>query len=59
MRVESAGLRGPGGAAFPTGVKLRSIHDRSAPRYIVANGQEGEPASLEDRWLLRSGLTSF
>jgi NADH:ubiquinone oxidoreductase subunit F (NADH-binding) len=51
--IESAGLRGRGGAAFPTGVKLRSVHDRAAPRYIVANGEEAEPASVKDRWLLR------
>ena len=51
--VESSGLRGRGGAAFPTGVKMRSVHDRPGPRYIVANGEEGEPASVKDRWLLR------
>lgn len=51
--IESAGLRGRGGAAFPTGVKLRSVRDRSGPRCVVANGEEGEPASIKDRWLLR------
>src|SRR4051794_6087922 len=51
--VESAGLRGHGGAAFPTGVKLRTVADREGPRYLIANGEEGEPASIKDRWLLR------
>jgi NADH:ubiquinone oxidoreductase subunit F (NADH-binding) len=51
--VESAGLRGRGGAAFPTGVKLRAVRERPGPRCIVANGEEGEPASIKDRWLLR------
>jgi NADH:ubiquinone oxidoreductase subunit F (NADH-binding) len=51
--VESAGLRGHGGAAFPTGVKLRTVADRDGPRYLIANGEEGEPASIKDRWLLR------
>jgi hypothetical protein len=35
--VEAAGLRGRGGAAFPAGVKLRSVADRPSPRYVVAN----------------------
>jgi len=52
--IESAGLRGRGGAAFPTGVKLRSVAGRPGPRYVVANGEEGEPASVKDRWLLRA-----
>lgn len=51
--IEWAGLRGRGGAAFPTGVKLRSVAGRPGPRYVVANGEEGEPASVKDRWLLR------
>jgi len=51
--LESAGLRGRGGAAFPTGVKMRSVRDRPGPRYLIANGEEGEPASVKDRWLLR------
>jgi NADH:ubiquinone oxidoreductase subunit F (NADH-binding) len=52
--VESAGLRGRGGAAFPAATKLRSVAGRDGPRYAVANGEEGEPASLKDRWLLRT-----
>ena len=51
--VESAGLRGRGGAAFPAGVKMRAVRDRGGPRYLVANGEEGEPAPVKDRWLLR------
>jgi NADH:ubiquinone oxidoreductase subunit F (NADH-binding) len=51
--IESAGLRGRGGAAFPAGVKLRSVAGRPGPRFVVANGEEGEPASVKDRWLLR------
>ena len=56
--VESSGLVGRGGAAFPLAVKLRSVRDNGVAAgrgtVIVANGEEGEPASIKDRWLLRN-----
>ncbi|MDR3665083.1 MAG: NADH-ubiquinone oxidoreductase-F iron-sulfur binding region domain-containing protein [Mycobacterium sp.] len=54
-QIELAGLRGRGGAAFPMAVKLRTVRDaRRGGRdtVAVANGEEGEPASVKDRWLL-------
>nr|WBO82683.1 Fe-S-binding domain-containing protein [Streptomyces sp. SBE_14.2] len=52
-RIDAAGLRGRGGAGFPAAVKLRAVRDAAAPKVVVANGEEGEPGSVKDRWLLR------
>lgn len=49
--LERAGLRGKGGAGFPAAVKWRTVA-RAAQSVVVANGEEGEPASFKDRWLL-------
>jgi NADH:ubiquinone oxidoreductase subunit F (NADH-binding) len=50
--LEAAGLTGRGGAAFPTHLKMRGVLAGSAPRIVVANGAEGEPASHKDKTLL-------
>ncbi len=50
--VERSGLRGRGGADFPTAVKLRSVAERRQGAALVINGSETEPASAKDRLLL-------
>jgi NADH:ubiquinone oxidoreductase subunit F (NADH-binding) len=52
--VEASGLRGRGGAAFPTGVKLRAVATQRQRPVVVVNGVEAEPASGKDRALLRA-----
>ena len=52
--VKASGLRGRGGAAFPTGVKW-SFMPRSSPvqKYVVCNSDESEPGTCHDRNILR------
>lgn len=51
--VEASGLRGRGGAAYPTGAKWRIAAGTPArDRYVVANGDEGDPGAYVDRLLL-------
>jgi NADH:ubiquinone oxidoreductase subunit F (NADH-binding) len=52
--LSRAGLRGRGGAGFPTGAKWRSVARHPCPtRYAVCNAAEGEPGTFKDRHLLR------
>lgn len=54
--ISQAGVLGRGGAAFPLAVKLATVRQaaqRGVDTVLVANGEEGEPASVKDRWLLR------
>ncbi len=52
--IKASGLRGRGGAGFPTGLKW-SFMPRTAPgqKYIVCNSDEGEPGTFKDRDILR------
>ncbi len=53
--VTASGIRGRGGAAFPTGVKWRAVADEPADaKYIVCNADESEPGTFKDRVLLES-----
>ena len=50
--VAASGLRGRGGAGFPTGEKWRSAANRAGARVVVANGYGADPGSTTDRTLL-------
>ena len=55
--VDDSGLRGRGGAGFPTGRKWRTVRANAsadAPASVVVNAAEGEPGSFKDRAILRA-----
>jgi NADH:ubiquinone oxidoreductase subunit F (NADH-binding) len=53
--IETSGLRGRGGAGFPTGTKWRTVAGMGGgePATVVVNAAEGEPGTLKDRTLVR------
>ncbi len=50
--VLSAGLRGLGGAGFPSGKKWGFVRANQGPRFLAVNGDEGEPGTFKDRYYL-------
>jgi formate dehydrogenase iron-sulfur subunit len=51
--VTDSGLRGRGGAAFPTGIKWQTVLDQAAtPRYVTCNADEGDSGTFADRMLM-------
>lgn len=50
--MENSGLRGLGGAGFPSGRKWKIVRAESAPRLMAVNIDEGEPGTFKDRWYL-------
>jgi NADH-quinone oxidoreductase subunit F len=55
--LEASGLRGRGGAGFPTGRKWRTVAENASPARpttVVVNGAEGEPGTFKDRTILRN-----
>jgi formate dehydrogenase len=52
--LEDSGLRGLGGAGFPSGRKWRFVRQEPGPRLMAVNGDEGEPGTFKDRVYLES-----
>ncbi|MEP3525554.1 MAG: NAD(P)H-dependent oxidoreductase subunit E [Hyphomicrobiales bacterium] len=50
--ILSSGLRGLGGAGFPSGKKWSFVRAEPGPRYLAVNGDEGEPGTFKDRYYL-------
>ena len=53
--VKESGIRGRGGAGFPTGVKWEMVKkEKDKTKYLICNGDEGDPGAFMDRMLLES-----
>ncbi|HEX6269210.1 MAG TPA: NADH-quinone oxidoreductase subunit NuoF [Anaerolineales bacterium] len=57
--VKNSGLRGRGGAGFPTGMKWAFIDNRNWPHYVVANADESEPGTFKDREIMEGNPFQF
>jgi len=57
--VKTSGLRGRGGAGFPTGVKWSFMDNNNWPHYFVANADESEPGTFKDREIMESNPFQF
>jgi formate dehydrogenase iron-sulfur subunit len=58
--VTESGLRGRGGAAFPTGTKWRTVLEQTAPqKYIACNADEGDSGTFADRMLMEGDPLSL
>lgn len=53
QEVTDSGLRGRGGAGFPTGIKWKTVHDTPAgQKYIICNADEGDSGTFADRMIM-------
>lgn len=57
--VKASGLRGRGGAGFPTGMKWSFIDAKNWPHYVVANADESEPGTFKDREIMERNPFQF
>jgi NADH:ubiquinone oxidoreductase subunit F (NADH-binding)/NADH:ubiquinone oxidoreductase subunit E len=59
VALEQSGLRGLGGAGFPTGRKWRFVRQEPRPRLLAVNADEGEPGTFKDRYFLETDPHRF
>jgi len=57
--IKASGLRGRGGAGFPTGLKWSFLTKDSFPRYLVCNSDESEPGTFKDREIMEKNPHQF
>ena len=57
--VKKSGLRGRGGAGFPTGLKWSFMDKKNWPHYVVANADESEPGTFKDREIMERNPFQF
>src|SRR5688500_11191012 len=57
--VKNSGLRGRGGAGFPTGMKWSFIDNKNWPHYVVSNADESEPGTFKDREIMEGNPFQF
>jgi NADH-quinone oxidoreductase subunit F len=57
--IKNSGLRGRGGAGFPTGMKWSFIDNKIWPHYVVANADESEPGTFKDREIMEGNPFQF
>jgi len=57
--VKASGLRGRGGAGFPTGMKWAFVDKKNWPHYVVANADESEPGTFKDREIMEHNPFQF
>ena len=57
--LKESGLKGKGGAGFPTGIKWEIVSKYNGKKYVAVNGDEGEPGTFKDRFYLEKDPHRF
>ena len=57
--INLSGLKGMGGAGFPSGQKWKFVRLEKSPRLMTINGDEGEPGTFKDKLYLENNIHQF